>query len=151
MSYRKKFQIKGLKTKASFADSLRPVLSHHLKRITRRAEKYLNKPDEVHLHSLRISLRRFRYILEAYCALIKPARFKKIYALAVALQNLLGERRDLDVMQAKLKQIFNAGNTPLPASVITELQTARSAFDRQIAEALPQFTAEKRLHKLVSA
>ena len=151
MSYRKKFAIKGLKTKSSFGASLQPVLAHHFKRVSKRAEKYLAAPTEENLHTLRIALRRFRYILEAYCALIKPARFKKIYTMAVELQNLLGERRDLDVMQLKLKQVFNAGNTPLPAAVIAELQAARTTFDRQIGEALPRFVADRQLQKLVSA
>lgn len=151
MSYRKKLEIKGLKTKSSFSDSLQPVLSHHLKRVTRRANKYLDTPDEMSLHNLRIALRRFRYLLETYCSLIKPARFKKIYSSAVALQNLLGERRDLDVMELKLKKIFTASNSPLPDSLLSELQNARTTFDRQIHETLPQFLTDKHIHKLIEA
>lgn len=150
MSYRSKFKIKGLKASLPFGESMHPILAHHFKRITKKADKYLSKPDEASLHNLRIALRRFRYLLETYCSFIKPARFKKIYGLAVELQNLLGERRDLDVMQVKLKQIFNVGTTPLPAAVIAELQAARTIFDRQIAEALPRFIADRQLQKLVS-
>lgn len=149
MSLRKKFEIKGLKAKSSFADSQRPVLSHHFKRVSKRAEKYLQSPGEENLHDLRIALRRFRYLLEVYCSLIKTARFNAVYGMAVEMQNLLGERRDLDVMQLKLKNIFNAANNPLPVSVVTEMQTARTAFDLEIAGKLPKFIADRQIRKLI--
>lgn len=149
MSYRKKFKIEGLNAKEPFKDSMNAILSHHLRRVTKRADNYLLTPTDTNLHDLRIALRRFRYLLEAYCSLIKPSRFKKIYQTAVALQNLLGERRDLDVMQLKLVHIFNAAKTPLPAAVAAELKTARTGFDQKIADALPGFLSDKQLHKLI--
>ena len=69
--------------------------------------------------------------------------------MAVDLQDLLGERRDLDVMQLKLKNIFNSANNPLPASVVTELQGARAKADEKIAEKLPQFIAARQVRKLI--
>ena len=149
MPSRKNLEIKGLKVKSSFADSARPVLSHHFKRISRRAEEYTASPTEENLHNLRIALRRFRYLLEVYYPLIKTTRFKTVYGMAVDLQDLLGERRDLDVMQLKLKNIFNSANNPLPASVVTELQGARAKADEKIAEKLPQFIAARQVRKLI--
>lgn len=149
MPHRKSFEIKGLKARSTFADSRRPVLSHHFKRISRRAEKYTDSATEENLHNLRIALRRFRYLLEVYSPFIKGARFKTVYGMAVELQNLLGERRDLDVMQLKLKNMFDTAKSPLPASVITELETARAHADQQIAEMLPKFITDRQIHKLI--
>jgi CHAD domain-containing protein len=149
VAYRKKFHIAGLKRKLTFSESARPVLSHLFRRVCIRAKKYSGEPGEEMLHNLRIALRRFRYSLELYVDIIKPRRFREIYELAVELQNLLGERRDLDVMELKLKNIFNTAGNPVPAAVLDEMQIARATFDRQIAEKLPKFTGDRQIHKLI--
>lgn len=147
MAYDHKFEISGLKRKSSFEASLQPVLAHYCLRVQKRAKKYLAKPTEKNLHALRIALRQFRYLLEVYFPLIKRGHFRKIFTMTVNLQNLLGERRDLDVMQLQLTNIYDATATPLPVPVMTELQTMKARFDRQIADQLPQFIANKHIKK----
>ena len=148
MSYRKKFSIKGLKPGSSFSASLEPVLGYHLKRIYKRAEKYLDQQTAEHLHNLRIALRRFRYALELYVAGIKPKRFEEVYQLAVNLQNVLGDRRDVDVMQQRLLSLYRVGEAELPALIVADLEQSKALLNTQIEKTLTDFMRNKQIRKL---
>ncbi len=149
MSYRKKFHFRGLKPKQSFADSTQPVLSHHFDRVYDRSDQYRREPTEENLHDLRIALRRFRYVLELYAGIIKPARFEEIYELAVSLQNVLGERRDLDVMRARLDLIYREADAEFPNLIAADLARNRELLDLKIQETLTQFTENKQIRKVI--
>lgn len=151
MSYRKKFHIEGLKGKARFADTLRPVLSHYLARTQSRIITYLEAPESENLHDLRIALRRFRYILELYCATIRPKQFRKVYELAVQLQNMLGKRRDIDVMQAKLAEICRSVKTEIPDFISEQFSAGRKDLELQIVQSLNEFLSHKQLQKLAAS
>ncbi len=148
MSYRKKFSIKGLKPGSSFSASLEPVLGYHLKRIYKRADKYLETQTAEHLHNLRIALRRFRYAIELYAAHIKPRRFEEVYELAVNLQNVLGDRRDVDVMQERLISLYRVGEAELPALIVVDLEQSKALLNTQIEKTLTEFLRNKQLRKL---
>lgn len=151
MSYRKKFRIEGLKGKARFADTLQPVLAHHLTLTQTRIVTYLRTPESENLHALRIALRRFRYILELYCDTIKPKQFRKVYDLAVQLQNILGERRDIDVMQAKLAAICRDAKAEIPPYISASFMTSRKDLESQIVHSLNEFLQHKQIQKLADS
>ena len=148
MSYRKKFRIAGLGKRARFAETMQPVMAHHFARTEAHIVGYLKNPGSEALHDLRIALRRFRYILELYWTAMKPARFKKVYEMAVRLQNLLGERRDIDVMQAKLADICREAKAEMPAFIAESFSAQRRNLETQIAESLNEFLHHKQVRKL---
>lgn len=148
MSYRKKFHIAGLGGKTRFAGTLKPVMAHHIARTQARIASYLQNPESENLHNLRIALRRFRYILELYCDTIKPKPFKKVYELAVHLQNVLGERRDIDVMHEKLLTICRNANTEIPAYISEQLAASRQRLESEIVNSLNEFLRHKQIKKL---
>lgn len=148
MSYRKKFSIKGLKPGAAFSASLQPVLAHYLKRIYKRAEKYLDAQTEENLHDLRIALRRFRYVLELYVTRLKPKRFDEIYDLSITLQNVLGDRRDVDVMHERLLSIYRMGEAELPALIVADLEQSKALLNTQIEKILTEFMRNKQIRKI---
>lgn len=148
MAYRKKFRIRGLRQGESFSDTARPVLVHYLKRVIRRGRTYQEQAGIENLHDLRIALRRFRYVLELYSSTIKPRRFEHVYDLAVTLQNLLGERRDLDVMLAKLSGVFSLPGSQIPEGLRSGLEREMTRLDVQIRENLVSFLSDKQVLKI---
>ncbi|MFO1526828.1 MAG: CHAD domain-containing protein [Turneriella sp.] len=150
MSYRKKFAIKHLRQDEIFSDTAIPVLAHYYGRMGKRIHTYLREMNDENLHSLRIALRRFRYVLELYCPSVKPNRFTEVYELTVDLQNILGERRDIDVMRDKLGEISAKTGNALPTEIVHELDTKRAQLDTLIPAKLEQFVANKQVHKLVA-
>ncbi len=149
MSYRRKFRVPKLKLRRTFADSQKPVIEHYLSRVLRCTEQYRKIASPENLHNLRIALRRLRYVLELYSAAMKPARFAEIYETAVGLQNTLGERRDIDVLYARLLSIYRAANAELPSLIATDLEQGKAQLDAQIEKALTEFVQLKQIRKLV--
>ncbi|MDZ7345115.1 MAG: CHAD domain-containing protein [candidate division KSB1 bacterium] len=148
MGYRKKFRIEGLAQEAPFAKSLKPVLAAHLQRIRKRAEEYLRRPGVEELHDVRIAIRRFRYVLELYANTMKPGRFRRLYEMLVELQNLLGERRDIDVILQKLGERYAQLHLALPEEVKTSWDSEKESLDQSIREKLRDFLTDRRIHKL---
>ncbi|MCX7632427.1 MAG: CHAD domain-containing protein [Turneriella sp.] len=148
MGYRKKFRVPGLKQEAVFADSLKPVLAWHLQRIRKRAEEYLRRPGVEELHDVRIAIRRFRYVLELYANTMKPRRFRRLYEMLVELQNLLGERRDIDVILQKLGERYAKYQLSLPPEILADWDMDKEKLDDTIHEKLRAFLTDRRLKKL---
>ncbi|MFO1525346.1 MAG: CHAD domain-containing protein [Turneriella sp.] len=128
-----------------------PVLAHYYGRMGKRIHTYLREMnDDENLHSLRIALRRFRYVLELYCPSVKPNRFTEVYELTVDLQNILGERRDIDVMRDNLGEFRRKPQCVLPTEIVAEQDTKRAQLDTLIPAEIEQFVANKQVHKLVA-
>lgn len=149
MAYRKKFRVPGLDRSESFTDSQKPVLSHYLNRVLKQAKKFRKDGSAENLHSLRISLRRFRYVLELYAAEIKPKKFAAMYELAIRLQNTLGDRRDLDVMHDRLLSLYRTGEAELPALISADLEQSKALLNTQIEQTLAEFIRNPQLRKLL--
>ncbi len=149
MSYRKKFRIPKLKPQRPFADSQAPVISHYLRRVLRYCDRYQKEESAEILHSLRIALRRFRYVLELYSATMKPGRFSEIYEISVDLQNILGDRRDVDVMHARLLSIYSIAGSELPALIAADLEQSKALLNTQIEKSLTEFVRHKQIRKIV--
>lgn len=148
MAYRKKFRIPGLKRADSFTDSRQPVLSHYLKRVLKQAKEFSRNGTAERLHSLRIALRRFRYVLELYAAEFKPKKFKAMYELAIKLQNTLGDRRDIDVMYERLLSLYRTGGEELPALISGDIEQSKALLNTQIEQTLAEFVRNPQLRKL---
>jgi CHAD domain-containing protein len=148
MSYRKKFRIPKLKPNRLFADSQKPVIAHYLNRVLRHCDRYQKNESAENLHNLRIALRRFRYVLELYAATMKPARFTEVYEISVNLQNILGDRRDVDVMHARLLSIYTIAGSELPALITADLEQSKALLNTQIEKTLAEFVRHKQIQKL---
>lgn len=139
MDYRKKFHIRHLKPEMSFEETLKPILHHHFRRIKKRAKKYQINPTREKLHDLRIAIRRFRYNLEPYVFCFKPKKFNQLYENLVQLQNLLGERRDIDVMEEKITKIYKENQEEIPQFLQAQWNSEKRNLDSQITERLKTF------------
>lgn len=148
MPYRKKFRVPKLKYDRPFADSQKPVMAHYLDRVLRYADRYQKNESTENLHNLRIALRRFRYVLELYSVTIKPRRFAEVYELAVNLQNILGDRRDVDVMHARLLSIYSIAQSELPVLITADLEQSKALLNTQIEKNLTEFIRHKQIKKL---
>lgn len=146
-NYRKKFKIKGLDPNESFAKSLKPIARHHWKRITKRIHSYLETKGEEELHDLRIAFRRFRYLLEPYCIAIKPSEFQYIYKILVDMQNILGDRRDLDVMEKKIREQYQNLNESIPPELESQWEEEKIILNQKIDENLNSFLKDKSFQK----
>ncbi|MCS6984537.1 MAG: CHAD domain-containing protein [Leptospiraceae bacterium] len=139
MNYRKKFRISGIQKDSPFCDTLKAMWKHHIKKIKKRYLRYKQTQGVEELHDLRISFRRLRYNLEPYCVCLKPNKFKFLYETLVELQNILGEKRDLDVMEEKLKATYAELGVDLPPALTEQWLKRKEELAGQIDEKLNNF------------
>jgi len=99
------------------------------------------------LHDVRIALKKFRYVVEAAQPVLGPSA--KARALQMqALQRLMGDSRDLEMLRAMLeKWAVRRGRKLAVFPAMNQLQLKRNRLLKEIVRALPRLednqTAEK--------
>lgn len=142
MSLKKKFRIKNLDKKKKFQNNAFIVLYDKLKTIKRLTKKYLKDESSESLHQLRIAIRRFRYTMEIFVDCFKEKDFENAYKLIQYLQDKLGEGRDLDVLEEKLKLIVESKNISIN-DLLDQINKEKSNIKQTIKEELLKFAEEK--------
>lgn len=146
---KKKWLIKGLESKAKFSKASRVVLDNKLRDILNLTSVYFENDSAENLHRLRIAIRRFRYVMEIFyeCGEIKS--FEYIYEKAKCLQDLIGEGRDLDVLEIKVKGIEEEMNTDIPKYFYKKIDDDRGVTKQQIKQELIRFMEDKKIKKIL--
>jgi CHAD domain-containing protein len=98
-------KIKGLTKAKSFEESAYIILKYRFNNIRKRTKIYFESPTVENLHDLRIAVRRLRYSMENFELCYKKKEFNKMIEYLKYLQDLIGEGRDLDVFEDKIKQL----------------------------------------------
>lgn len=142
MASSKKFRIKNLDKKKKFHNNAFIILNHKFKVIERLIKKYLKEESGESLHKLRIATRRFRYSLEIFVDCIKEKDFHKTYDIIQKIQDILGEGRDLDVLEEKLKLIFTSKNVSIE-ELLDQIEKEKIAIKETIKKELLKFAKEK--------
>lgn len=114
MSRKKKFEIAGIHGKLEFCEAGRIILDVKLHEIFSLVELLFKDDKQENIHALRISLRRFRYVLETYSICYNKKVFNYVYRKVKFLQDLIGECRDLDVLGPKVEQIASDTKARIP-------------------------------------
>lgn len=151
MSYRKKFHIKGLKSRRSFQDSLEPVVGTRLRDVELTTRRFLAEQNADNLHCLRIACRRFRYTLEIYSNIIKPRRFRSIYDEITRIQDVTGRGRDLDVMKLNIEKFQSGFNIKPADGILQAIENERRSCSVEIVSRLQEFMHNRWLTKLCEA
>ena len=107
-------KIKGLTKAKSFEESAYIILRYRFNVIRKKVETYFNTPSVENLHNLRIAVRRLRYSMENFELCYKKKEFNKMIEYLKNLQDLLGEGRDLDVFEVKIKQLAQENEIEIP-------------------------------------
>jgi CHAD domain-containing protein len=124
--------------------SLRGVIS----RISA-AEPEARRGDSEGIHRLRTATRRLRSELRAYGDLVDLPWQEHMQEELKWLADRLGEVRDLDILQARLRQASSVGDKP-DGSALAPLFAGFEERHRRAAAALSQALESQRYHKLVA-
>jgi CHAD domain-containing protein len=107
-------KIKGLTRAKSFEESAYIILKYRFNVIRKKVETYLNTPSVENLHNLRIAVRRLRYSMENFEMCYKKKEFNRMIEYLKHLQDLIGDGRDLDVFEVKIKQLTRENEIDIP-------------------------------------
>lgn len=143
MSLSKKFKIRNLKKKTKFQNAAQVVLDYKLERTFKEIDKFLKNDSVKNLHSLRIAFRRFRYSMEIFCGCYEEKFFNNVYRHSQKLQDMLGEARDLDVWEMKLRSSQKESNNKIPEAFYESIEKEKIQLRRDIKMELIKFRSDK--------
>ncbi|MDQ7816092.1 MAG: CHAD domain-containing protein [Melioribacteraceae bacterium] len=148
MSIEKKFKIPGLNINSKYKTASNFVLNEKLKQIFKEIDKFFDDDSSENLHSLRIAFRRLRYVMEIFQECMNPELFKYIYKLSKKMQDLIGEGRDLDVMEIKVRQMEKEINKKIPDYFYKRISEDRRIVRQTIKTELINFIIDKDINSL---
>jgi len=145
MAKRKKWQIKGLGGKLSFENSGKIVLRQRLKSLVGSIRIFLKEETVENLHEIRISLRRLRYNMEIYLSCFDKKKFLVFYKKISLLQDLTGNKRDIDVLIENINLLKTDKQTEAINSFIQNIEEKKSALHEKLILELVEFIHSKEL------
>ena len=149
MSSKNKFKIKGLDRKLKYSTAAKIILDSKLREINKRVDKYFKNDSLENLHSTRLAFRRFRYVLELFYDCIEPKLFKRVYLHSKQMHDLLGQARDLDVLEQKFRLTEAEINQKLPESFYEKINKDKDKIRNQVKMELINFIGDKDINKFL--
>lgn len=148
MSLKKKFCIPGLNINSKYKTASSVILNEKVKQVFKEIDKFFKNDSTDNLHSLRIAFRRLRYVMEIFQTCLNPDTFKYIYNLSKKMQDLIGEGRDLDVMEIKVRRIEENLGKKIPVYFYNKISEDRKLIRQIIKTELINFIINKDVNSL---
>ncbi|MBM4172397.1 MAG: CHAD domain-containing protein [Ignavibacteria bacterium] len=149
MTINKKFKIPELKIKSTYKKSAPVVLNNKLKNIFNEVDRYCDNDSIENLHSLRIAFRRFRYVMEIFYECFDKDLFQYMYNYVKDLQDLIGEGRDLDILEIKFKETEKELDKKIPIFFYNKLKKEKGKIRQTIRMELIKFIIDKEVNKFI--
>lgn len=111
------------------------------KRVQRRSLEIDKDPDAAALHRLRISAKKYRYLLEFFRSLFEPKQISARIRKLKVLQDVLGELNDLDFQRSRLVAISSELEIAPDSGALTLVGCLQSDVDhrqRQLRLSVPE-------------
>ena len=143
MDRKKKFVIDGVNEKQEFCEAGKIILSSKLKEILSLIDLLFKDDKDENIHALRISLRRFRYVMEIYSICYNKKVFNYVYKKVKFLQDLIGECRDLDVLGPKVEGIAESTKARIPKYFYKKIDEERIKSRQIVKLELIKFIDDK--------
>jgi len=125
------------KTEESAAHFATAMLNRRFTKITRRAKTIEDLSPEK-LHRLRITIKKLRYGLEFFQAVLPPRRAARTGRTLKAVQDTLGAVNDLDVAKRTVAMLASSARSSIARAAITRCgKRLTTIFDNSSAKAVP--------------
>lgn len=106
---------------------------------------YFKSPDIDNLHTLRIAVRRLRYSMENFELCYKKKEFNKMIEYLKYLQDLIGEGRDLDVFEEKIKHLAEENELNIPDYLYKIIEEKKDSTTHNIKLELMKLLNDKNI------
>jgi CHAD domain-containing protein len=138
-------KFKGLTRTTSFEKSAFIILEYHFNVIRKKIKVYFKSPDIENLHVLRIAVRRLRYSMENFELVYRKKDFNKMIDHLKYLQDLIGEGRDLDVFEEKIKHLAEENELNIPEYLFKIIEEKKDSTAHNIKLDLMKLLNDKNL------
>jgi len=138
-------KIKGLSNSITFQQSAEIILKFRYNEIRNKSRIYLQTDSIENLHDLRISIRRLRYSLENYEICFNKKEHKSVLEYLKFMQDLIGEGRDLDVLEEKIRALYKENNFEIQDSLFSNILLKKEDVRHSIKLNLMKFLKDKKV------
>ena len=131
--------IPGLASELSFRDAASLAVGTRAAEVWEYEHGVLDTRKIEGVHDMRVATRRLRAVMEIFAPCFPKKRHREALREVKALGEVLGERRDPDVMILRLREAagqFTNEDRPGIASLIEELEAGQSDANERVASAL---------------
>jgi len=136
-------KIKGLSNSLTFQQSADIILKFRYNEIRKKSRVYLQTDSIENLHDLRISIRRLRYSLENYEICFNRKEHNAVLDYLKFMQDLIGEGRDLDVLEEKIRSLYKENDVEIPESLFSNILLKKEDVRHSIKLNLMKFLKDK--------
>ncbi len=149
MSPKTKYKINGLKKSQNICTAGVYILDQKIRAVFSCIDDFFENDSTENLHNLRISIRRFRYILEIFYDCVDEKLYNKVLNHCKKMQDLVGEGRDLDVLAPNIKNITKDYRMIIPQIFFSKIEDERVEIRRKIKLELIKFKSSKNVNKFI--
>ncbi len=149
MKIKNKWKIKGLEKSLIFKKVAPIILDKKLRDVFKLIDRFFEDDSVDNLHDLRISVRRFRYLLEIFYPCYDTKELTYTHDYAKQIQDLIGEGRDLDVMKIKVKEIGDTIDIEIPSSFYKKIDKEKLEKRSIIKTELRKFMEDEIINKFI--
>jgi len=145
MPKKRKWEINGLSDNQALKAAAGLVLIQRLDSLNSAIKTYFSSESPENLHEVRIALRRLRYNMEIFFSCFDKKKFLLLYQIVEHLQDLTGNKRDLDVLANNLSKLMNLEKNGLDQSLINKLEGSNKELNDALVLELLKFMHCKEL------
>jgi|GEM_PF-600192 len=143
----KRYLIKGLKKSMNLEDASKIILDEKLKSVFLFIDLFFEDDSVKNLHKLRITLRRFRYLLESLYLCVDDKLFFAVLRKTRHILDCLGEGRDQDMFVSKFSGITRDKKILCSEEVSEIIDLEKVETRQKIKRELIKFICDKNVNK----
>ena len=140
--------IPGITREASFREAAASAVEVRAEEVFAFRDRALDTSDIEGVHDMRVATRRLRAVMEIFAVCFPRKRHRKLLREVKALADVLGERRDPDVMIERLDHIGDqVGGV---RALQDEMSTRQSGANERLADALDRIERKELRERLLA-
>ena len=150
MTLKKKHKIKKISRSDRFEAAAKLIMESKFRIVKKQIKKYLKDDSVENLHSMRIAIRRMRYSLELFYNCFESKFYNNVYSYLRMMQDVVGELRDLDVLEEKIHSIDRKEHLSVPKSIYENINQEKNQIRSAIKIELIKFVKDKQVNQFIT-
>jgi CHAD domain-containing protein len=147
MSLKKKHRIKKVEKKDLFETAASIIMNSKLQIVKKQIKNYFKEDSVDNLHTMRISIRRMRYSMELFHGCFDKKLYKNVYNRLKKMQDVVGQLRDLDVLEEKIRSVDQKDDVVIPDMFYKNIISEKNEIRRTIKSELIKFAEDKQVNQ----
>ena len=140
--------IPGITPEATFSEAAASAVEVRAEEVFAFRDRALDTNDIEGVHDMRVATRRLRAVMEIFAVCFPKKRHRRLLREVKDLADILGERRDPDVMIERLER--EGGTIPGVSELKEELATRQAGANERLSATLDRIERDRLRERLIA-